>query len=490
MLGRAVMIISAVAVSLMVIRGLNVVEFGQYVALLGLMLVLSLISDMGISRIQPRFLPELFVAKNFHGLISLIRGVAWARASLHGLILLLVWLLSPIWTHWLNINLNPDVLLPFIIYTFFYALNAQTQRTLQVLLMQKQSAKLVSFEWLLKVTLLFGLYQGADSFILADIFWIQAAVTCLAFIIGQGILWVKGNKLDFENETPKTTPENIKNITQFGLKNWLQSLMGVPLTPGAARLFIATFAGAISAAHLGFAYTMMQLMQRVLPSKMIMQAIEPVYIARYRESGDFKELNNMASLVLKLNYFILLPLLVWFPLGSAGVLDWVSAGKYSDAGWIVAALIFIFMLENHRMALQVLSNAVDQSWLLVKSNFWANVLLPFYIGFIALWDIMGLLVGLAMISAFRNTYLIHQLRKNSFNYLQDWAFFSRMILSACFATAALFLLTPHLADLSGSLISLATSAFIFYASGLLFKFFNTQERALMNKTLGKKLFFW
>ncbi|MCF6208205.1 MAG: hypothetical protein L3J61_02305, partial [Ghiorsea sp.] len=370
MLGRMVLVISAVMVSLMVVRGLAVVDFATYVTLLGLMLVTAMVSDAGISRVQPRFLPELYIQKQLQGLVFLSRALIVIRMLMHGLILLVFWLLAT-YSGIEHLVLEANVLLTFAGFAFFYALNQQTQRTMQVLLLQKVAAKITALEWLLKLLPLVYLYDGADSFSLFEVFLVQAVAVTVSFVTGQFVLWGKSRQLLAGDELQMQQPIAQNKIFHFAWKNWLQSLLGIPWTPGAVRMLFAAVAGAVAVASMGFAYTMMQLLQRILPSKMIVQAIEPVYIARYRETGNFEELNDMVSLVLKLNYFDLMPMLAWFSLGSYAVLDWVSAGKYADSGWVIAALIFIFMLENHRMALQVLSNAVDESILLVKSNLFA-----------------------------------------------------------------------------------------------------------------------
>jgi len=488
--GRAVMILSAVLVSLMVVRGLSIVEFGQYVVLLGLMLVVSMVSDAGISRVQPRFLPELYIKKDVQGLVFLSRLLLWLRASLHGVLLVAIWMLYDLWSGVLDVEISDALVLVFVTYAFFYALNQQTQRTMQVLLMQKHAAKLTALEWLLKLLLLGAVYEGPDSFVLMDVFYIQMISVVIAFSVGQLILWRKSSAILRDKSIEHAEHLNLHEVFHFAWKNWLQRLLDVPLSPGVVRMLMAGIAGAVAVAYLGFAYTMMQLLQRILPSKMIVQAIEPVYIARYRESGDFKELNNMASLVLKLNYFILIPVMVWFALGSHAVLDWISAGKYGDSGWIIAALIFIFMFENHRMALQVLSNAVDQSILLVKSNLLACSLLPLYIAAAIYGDLYGLLLGLVIISWSRNLYLVYKLRQQGFDYQQDWMCLGKMVMAAAVSLLCILVVSYYFTGLLASLLAATLCAIVFYGMGLKVKFFKAKERDLVNRTLGKRLFLW
>ncbi|MBL4653767.1 MAG: hypothetical protein JKY53_13035, partial [Flavobacteriales bacterium] len=268
------------------------------------------------------------------------------------------------------------------------------------------------------------------------------------------------------------------------------SLLGIPWTPGAVRMLLAAVAGTVAVASLGFAYTMMQLLQRILPSKMIVQAIEPVYIARYRETGNFEELNDMVSLVLKLNYFVLMPMLAWFTLGSHAVLNWVSAGKYADSGWVIAALILIFMFENHRMALQVLSNAVDQSILLVRSNLFAMMLLPLYAVASMYWGIYGVLFGLVVISWVRNWYLVLHLRRQGFHYQQDWRNMFKMAGLALLSAMGMYILQQQVVGLMVSIGSAFIVLVVFYGLGLKVHFFKDKERKLINKTVGRRVFLW
>jgi len=490
MAGRAVMIVSAILVSLMVVRGLSIFEFSQYVTLMGLLLVANMISDVGISRIQPRFLPELYIQKDYKGLIFLSRALIFLRVAVHTTLLVIFLWSAPLWGSDTVLQMLDKAAIAFLLFAFFYALNQQTQKTMQVLLLQKVAAKIIAIEWLIKLLGLAYLYDGPDSFVLLDVVWLQAIAVSVSFVVGQWVLWKKSERLLKNNETTPTVSVQFKKIYHFAWKNWLQSLLAVPISPGMVRMLVASVAGSVSVAYLGFAYTMMQLLQRILPSKMIVQAIEPVYIARYRESGDFSELNGMVSLVLKLNYFILIPVGVWFAFGSQAVLGWISAGKYADSGWMVSTLIFLFMFENHRMALQVLCNAVDQSMLLVKSNTLALLLLPFYVMGAVYWGLYGLFAGLVLISWFRNVYLVSHLRKQGFNYQQDWKNLMKMfVLAGLSALCVYFLLFPT-TGLVISLLSALLCVFVFYGVGLNVKFFKVSERNLINKTVGRKVFRW
>lgn len=491
MAGRLVMVISAILVSLMVVRGLSVLEFAQYVTLMGLLLVLGLLSDAGISRVQPRFLPELYNQKNFKGLVFLSRSLILIRAALQSIFLLTLFFSGVLLQVDTVSKIQESVLLVFMLFSLFYVLNQQTQRTMQVLLLQKVAAKIIALEWVMKLSVLGYLYEGENSFSLFDVMAVQAFSVSVAFMVGQIVLWKKSTSLLEKGKWLNDVKQlDTSKVYHFAWKNWLQSLLAMPISPGMIRIFVASVAGSVSVAYLGFAYTIMQLLQRTLPSKMIVQAIEPVYIARYRESGDFSELNGMVSLILRLNYFILIPMGVWFAFGASATLGWISAGKYDNSGWIVSALIFLFMFENHRMALQVLCNAVDQSILLVKSNFFAMFLMPIYVIATIYWELYGLFLGLVVISWFRNAYLIYKLRAKGFNYHQDWMGLSKMIIAAVFALIIVIMALQYTTGLWASVLSLFACLFVFYGAGLKIKFFRQKERVLINKTLGKRLFLW
>ncbi|MBL4653709.1 MAG: hypothetical protein JKY53_12740, partial [Flavobacteriales bacterium] len=225
MMGRMVLVISAVLVSLMIVRGLTVVDFATYVTLLGLMLVTAMVSDAGISRVQPRFLPELYIQKQLQGLVFLSRALIVVRMLLHALILLLFWLLvtnSGI----VYLVLDTSILLSFAWFAFFYALNQQTQRTMQVLLLQKVAAKLTVLEWLLKLLPLVYLYDGADSFVLFEVFLVQAIAVTVSFVTGQVVLWKKSRQLLVDDKMQRQQPIAQEKIFHFAWKNWLQSLLG------------------------------------------------------------------------------------------------------------------------------------------------------------------------------------------------------------------------------------------------------------------------
>lgn len=490
LIGRSFMTVSAALFSLLLVWHLPVREYGGYIALSGLIGVISLIASGGMGRILPRFLPELKERGDTLALRSLSWRLFLFRMAVVFVVSMPLTFVGELVFQALEVEFDLAILIPLYLNILFSEGCGHLARSLQVLLLQRESAIGISIEWLVKLLILWGWLLWGEPLTIATIFWIQFAGYLVSMFFLAFRLAKRLNRMALEHAVSGSEGIEFQRLWKFGWHNYVQQMLGVLFSPHLNKVFSASMIGSVETAFFGFSYMCRNIIQKILPSSLLMNAIEPAFMARYSRSGDFGELNSMASLLLKLNLFILAPLIAWLLLSGWPMLDFVSNGKYGDATWILGGLMFLLVSEYHRMALQLLCNAVEHNYLLISSNTRAALLIPVQLLLMIWLGMPGLIGGLILISWYRNYFLTTRLRRAGYPYHQPWKDYARMGLFACAAGGVGWLADYYVPGIYGSVLSAIVTSGSFLLISYLWKVFSVTERELINRGIGRRLFVW
>ena len=232
-----------------------------------------------------------------------------------------------------------------------------------------------------------------------------------------------------------------KAVAQYGWHAYLHNL-GTPDSSGPQN-HLRLYVGATGVAALGFAQSMAEFVRRYLPVNFLISMIEPIFISRYRADKDFGALDALVSVIFKINLFVLAPLVSWLAFSGEGVLDLMTGGKYLDQLWLLIGLLVLLAFESHRTLIHLIVMAIDETWLLVMSQFWPLAMLAGLLVLIVFYGLAGFLAGLSGISAFINLYLVYRLRQKGYPYRPDWKNIARICLRMQPLQEASVQLSPH-----------------------------------------------
>ncbi len=490
LLGRGMVGIGSLAVALLLVRVLPVEVYGAYTALAGLHLTLSIMSDAGIERVVPKFYPMLRIANAETRLAQL----CWKLLSFRTLLILVALIpvfLAPDWiTSLLSIEEGTAVIWPFTLYVVLWVVSAYLARTLQSLLQQRDVTRGMALEWFTKLAGMLMVLGFMGTLPLVAVTWIQAVTVGL----GALFLFVKLRQHLKEFASAGHPQKEIdlpaERLWRFGWHNYLPNLVNIIFSDGTIKLVSAYYLGIATTAALGFAYAIAGVCKQYLPAVLMMGLIEPAFMARYTERRNFTVLNELASIVLKSNIFVLAPAAVWLLLSGTPLVGLVSGGKYLDTVWLLSGLIGILMMHSHYLVLTLIVNAIEESKLLFACNAWASLFALAQIVALATFGLPGLLIGLFFTSGFKNTYLAVKVRSKNYPYKPDWSGVARIVILAIISGFAGSLALHWLPGVLGSLVSLVITSILFLALTYLWKPFKQVERDLLNRFVGKKVFVW
>jgi O-antigen/teichoic acid export membrane protein len=487
--GKGITAVASFAVAILLIRELSIQNYAAYTALSALLLFMMLLTNLGLERVVPKYIPPLKIANAYSELF--VFSVKLLKIRFFSLLLSIIPLgvFSSFIFGWLNIDIDNTLLVYFSIYLVGFGLSMHLMRMLQALLEQKQAMFGMAVEWFSKLLGLISILYVYEDLNLALVFILQAVTVWLGVLYLSFILF---NKLRIKVE--KNYGVNVldcRQVFNFGMDNYLQTLLGFHTLPSTSKLLGASFLASPALAGLGFAYAITGVFKRYLPANLLLGLVEPVIMARYTETNDFKKTVKIVGLILKLNLFIIIPASIWILFNGEGLINLISKDKYGDSYWLVSSLLFILVLESQRSVLQLISNAVDQSRLLLLSNIWSLVGVPFWLLSTYAWGISGLITGLILILMFRNIFLSRRLSLLGFDFKTDWKSIILILVSSILASVLSYFIGNVIDDyLLGLLATIVSFISIYLTMNYLFKPFSKEERKTLNNFIGKKIFVW
>jgi O-antigen/teichoic acid export membrane protein len=491
LLGRGMSGIGSFAVALLLIRVLPVETYGAYTALAGLLVTLGIVSDAGLDRVLPKFLPMLRMANAESKLSRLCWRLLGLRIALI-LIVLIPVVLVPDWiASLLSIDEGAKIIWPFALYVVLSITSVHLARTLQALLQQGAVTKSMILEWFTKLAALVLFLLYTEALPLGYVIWIQAATVGLGALSLMIYLQQHLKKFAKAAHHPLEQPDISRGkLIIFGWHNYLPGLINIGLSEGTIKLISAYYLGITQTASLGFAYAMTGAMRQYLPAVLLLGLIEPAFMARYNVQRDFAILNEMASIIVKSNIFLLAPATVWLLLSGTPLIDLITDGKYLDTIWLLTGLMVVLMLYSNYAVLQLIVNAVDESWLLTTCQLWSVGFAVAEIVAMIIYGLPGLLVGTLVLASFRNFYLTFSLRSKNYPYKPDWQGLIRIVVLAIVSGFIGSLVLHWLPGIPGSILALIITGASFLSLAYLWKPFKQAERDLLNRFMGKNLFFW
>ncbi len=488
LLGRGMSAVISILVAILLIRLLSIVDYGVYTVLSGMMLLLTLLSSAGLERILPRYLSELRQAGAHRQLGAYCWKFLAVRIALFAVLLLPLTLFSGAIAEYFGITDEWKILLVFYLYALVNAGSIHLQRTFQALLRQKEAVYGLILDGFVRLAIFIAIYLSGIELTLFIVFLVQLLGAILAFIFLSLKLRTLLKRLEpTQEEKIEIEP---RKIVHFGWYNYLQQLSGLSYSPGTNKVLSGYLLGNVETAMLGFSYVVYELVKRYMPAMLLLGVIEPVFMARYRQNKKFSILNEMTRLVVKINLFFIVPFIAWAVFFIEPILGLVSAEKYPDTGWIISGLLVVLVFDSHRLALQLLCNAVDQSRLLFTSNLLFIVLFPLEVWAMVEFGLLGLLVSLAVITFLRNIYLVHVIRKAGYMYYPDWQAMIKILILTGAAVLPAYLLFVQVEGVLGSLLAGCVLGLLFLLFANRWKIFSVHESRTIRNVSPRGMWYW
>lgn len=486
--GRVINGIVGLGMVILLVRVLPPAEYGAYVTLLAGLEIIALASSCGVFGFAQRYFPELrikgdstMIGRALQLSIALRTGTLVICAT--ALLIASSWLLGLMGFSMSNAALRAYGVLLVAEGTCRY-LDVVTESFLLQGMTQISSFIRSGLKFVVLGALLFF-----DGFDLTSLLVMESlgSVTAL-FVVLYGLKrYLRHDTSSCNNEYSPSWRE----IIRFSRDNYFALLFGQLYGYNTLKVLLSWLNGVAATASYGFAHSLADVVRRYLPAQLLVGLIRPMIISSYSETGQVHRPLFLSNLVLKLNVFLLVPILSVVAAFGGVLLNIFAKGKYPDAHVLLVALMFLLILQTLHSILAILAMTLERSELVLRATNFAALGLPVAVLTIPALGGFGAIIAaviseiaycLVLVIGLGNRYQVSILDLSG--HYRIW--FSGFVAGFGAWILVSWIKQPILVASIGSLLLF----FIYFAAMLTWKSFSNQERITINKMLPMPLFVW
>jgi O-antigen/teichoic acid export membrane protein len=469
----------------LLVKNLSVEEFGIYNLLLGTSAFLGIVSSLGLISAFKRYLPEFFQKKEYRKFLWTVKYGSAFRASTAIISVSLIVLLFDKVGPFLQIGDYQNYFLIFAIGLFFLLQANLLEKALEAMFLHKYVVYALTTHTIIRFSLLYIIFYFEYG--LLQVFVVDL-ITYLA-LLGLCLYFYKLNDV-------RKTAEDIghQNFSKSALMKRLLRYSGFSMFNEAGKvvldistdfLVISHFLGPHVLGYYAFAARFGRIISKFLPTRMMRKVIFPVFIARYAESGDKKELDRMFNFLAKINAFLLFPVITLVAVFGRDIIQYVFDPKYLEGYTVMIILLVYFAMWSLPVGLPLKAVEKPEFVLLAKLSSIYNLIMDIVL--IQFWGILGVAIATSSAIIIKKIFE-YNLSKKFAGITFPWVGIFKIILN-CFILGTLMAWAKQFVDsiLSLALISVL-GMFAYLGISCVNKVFKAEERSLINKLVGRPYF--
>ncbi|BBD09265.1 lipopolysaccharide biosynthesis protein [Desulfovibrio ferrophilus] len=490
LMGKALAFVAGLLATLLAARWMSVPDFGAYMLVGGISLLLGIASSLGLREVVQRFVPELVAQGLSRCAGRLVFRLLAVRALGLAMAVALLYLSAPQVSIFFDmpgrvagIRAACPALAAMTLFSFAALL-------LETLLQQKHTKWL----WLLAALLRLGLMLAVAGMGAELTLGTMLAVDALAFgLVFVGALWLLVRWTMREQNGTGAFPEGrlfLNRVLSFGAYNYLM-VLSLGLQGGAVNKIVAAkYLPVVALAGFAFAQTLADTVQRNLPNMLLINLARPALMASYSRSRDPLALAASSTLFFKINLFVLVPILAWVAACGEPLVTLLSGGKYTSVGPLFGGLLVLVGLGCHYRRLEFICHALEWTRLLFLANLAVvaavipAALLASHMG---PWGIVLALIGGCVL---RDVMLSLALARQGVACGNDWGGLLKLGGCGLGAWLGAWLVSPAGGGLVGAGLGAMASGLVFLGMARLVRPFSRSERVVVNGFLPKPVFVW
>ena len=486
-IGKSISAVANFAIMLLIVRMLNPNEYAAYVVFLGSIMFVQMFSSLGFNSAALRFIPELIVKSKWQIIKKFVYNMLFIRVIVLSAILLCFIIWEEKALSYIGLPDNDDIIIPFILATFCIVLFRFSIILMESMQKQKATKWLSIGLSLLRLLFISAIWLDSKNLNIVRVIEIEFISHSILLIFAVIFL------VRIFHANASGHDENISSFYQrifpFCIYNYLMTILTTTSSPAADKIIAVGAINAVAMATFGLCLSLLEQVQRYLPSFLLRNLVQPVVIAKYAQSSDMAQLVRNANIMYKLNVFSTLPIFIFSILCGDEFISFISGNKYNDAGITLSILVIVSVLWSKLDMLELLVNAVERN----KEIFIATIIDALFIipAVYFLYDhgIYGLLIARIIGSITKNIYLTYQLRAAGLPIHLD-AGLLRMHFVAIIISITLYIFLPHPLSITQMTAIGIFICIAFYGILLLIKSFSSTERDIINRLIGKNYFIW
>ncbi len=477
--GRAAQAVARAGLILVLVRVLNVRDYGVYMLIVGLSEMMLQVASFGVLPVAQRFLPQVITTLDIKGLFRFVRSIIAIQLAVLCLMALGI---SSGWTRITPLfGFSPEqihatqyaVILFLLVPAFRFS-----AEMLEALLEQgraQMARALMPLGRMIGILILIGIGMKLNLSILVAI---DIIVTLICLAAGYRLLYTS---LVAQQATGSDIGElPVRQMIEFAWHMAAVDFLGSLKQPGAIRMALANTLGVVDSGLFAFLQSLERLVSRYLPGTLLRGIVRPMLLSRAFEPGGISIVEAGTGLLMKTNLLIVIAGCVVIAVGGDELVSLVSGGKFRHAGLTLLLMYLVMGITSQRLIIEMVMQITGHTKTLRATSFIAPVALA------AVWVFSryGLNFAILIIAAgaaLSNSISMLVLSRSTTRFRFDWRGFVAMVTPGAVAILIGWLLSTLMLPVIAAALALA-----FFGGALLFtRPYTVRESKLVERATGR-----
>lgn len=477
---------------LVLVRLLDVADYGFYVASQAALELVTQVSSLGLIVVAQRYLPELRVLHQGKRLARLLAILCLGRLATLLVICSGLYLLADLIAARFELEMFLGAFRLFLLVIVVEGLARFLDEIFDSLMMQGVSQVSMLLRSGLRLGLVSVVHYGADDGLSLHA-WIL--IECISSLLG--CAWSLACLLRFGSRVRRDSPSEddgleLRRYFKYAGPTFIAATLYTASGPNVVKLLAARLLESTQFAAFGFAAAFSAMLQRYLPMFLLIRMVRPLFVAA-RQREDYRtRLPSMGALVFKLNAFALAPLVSLFAVAHADLAQILTGGKYPEAGGYLLAFLLVLLAQALRAVASLTAQAMENARAPLVGTALGLVGLLFGVLAAERFGAYGLCVGLAVSEFMFALYVQRSLSSHGLMFAVDWRGYLRLLIASVVAAGVVAAVSATFTQVTLWSLALAggLSLGVFLFVAFVFKPFTNEERDVMNRLLKREVFVW
>lgn len=478
--GRVIQAGARAILLLVLVRLLEVEDYGAYMLLVGLSEMMLLVASFGVVSVGQRYIPQMVPVLPALKMYRFVFTLVLLQVAALCVVMLGI---SPIWGRvatWMGFHEHQIAATRHALWLFLLVPAFRFSAEILEALLEQGKAQVaralmpVGRVVGIGLLVLLGLQVELPTIIVVDI-----AVTLSCLLLAYFMLLRSLRELPAPESTGNVP---VREMVAFGWHMAAVNLLGSASSPGAIRLVLANALGIVESGLFAFLQSLQRLVGRYLPGTLLRGLIRPVLVSRAFRPGGMQIVEAGAGLLFKSNLLIVAAGCVIIAVGGDALVDWLSGGKFPQAGITLLLIFLTLAVTAQRNVIEMVMQILGHTAALRAISLIAPLAL------LAIWmfseaglNVAVLIIGFA--TALSNWIAMTVLVRSSAGFNVDWRGLAAIVIPAGIVIVLGMLMTAKF-----SLITAAGSVIgLFVLLLWITKPVCDQELSLVERVAGEKL---
>lgn len=488
-IGRVISGLISLTMLVAMVRLLPAADYGVYVTFVALLEIVLLVSNLGAYPFAQRYITEAIFASNKGYLPALAWGSVLYRGLTLAAVVAALIACADALLAFFSIPAPRNALVLYGIAIFGEGTARYIDLLFDSLLEQARTQVCILVRNGARLALVLGAaFLGArmDISLIAGFEAIAATGGMLFSLL---VLWKflkpfcqSASAVDGES------PFTLARLVRFSMPYYLAQCFTQIYSPDTVKLLVSRLLGILDAAAFGFAHAISFVLQRYLPAQLLIGLIRPVLVSRQVGGTCSSELTRLGNLILKVNHFLLVPIISYFVIVGSEFQEWLSKGKINDASHVLVLLAALLLAQGVHVILSAIAIALEDRRSVLIGTVAAVPGVAFGMLLTRAFGVEGMAYGLWLSELLWCGVTWMLLRRQGFHFEIDWLAWLKFAAAGFAAGLITDLAGLDATGFPGLTMVALLLGLLYLVACYVLKPFTTRERETINKLLPKPVF--